>query len=319
MKILAVDDSKTLLLLLSVSLKKLGHKIVTTTDPKQALELFKKEQPDLVILDIIMTDEMDGYDCAKLIRKEGDKDDWIPIIFLSSLVNDKNIAAGIDAGGDDYLTKPFSEITLAAKIKAMQRIAEMRQKIIKTTHQLEEANEKLYDLSYTDGLTKVANRRAFDKGLVNEWRRASRLSSKKDRSVSLIMIDIDHFKFYNDTYGHQAGDECLQTVAKILGKELCRSSNMLYRYGGEEFVVLLPHTDKKAAMEIAEGMRKSLEKAGIKNKGSKVAHGVLTISLGVATMQAEKKFDPMKLLNTSDMALYDAKTHGRNKVSFKKS
>src|SRR5437763_150875 len=126
MRILVADDSKTNLAILINSLNNLGHEVVSANNGEEAIHLFKKQRPDLVILDVVM-EGMDGFECAKRIR-ELDTDDWIPIIFLSGAVDDENISKGINAGGDDYLTKPFSEITLAAKIKATQRISDMRQK-----------------------------------------------------------------------------------------------------------------------------------------------------------------------------------------------
>src|SRR3989338_2341776 len=262
MKILAIDDSKTLLLLLKSIIERLGHEFVFSNDPKEGIRLFQSEKPDLIILDVEISEEMDGYECARQIRRVSAEGEWIPIIFLSGMVNDENIAAGIDAGGDDYLTKPFSEITLKAKIKAMQRIADMRRELMHFSDIVKKSNQKLYELTYIDGLTGVSNRRAFDKGLVREWNKICRLN-KSGEPFSLIMIDIDKFKFFNDHYGHQAGDECLQKVSQVLKEHLRRVVEMLCRYGGEEFVVLLPSIGKDEAMKIAETLRKSIQDIGI--------------------------------------------------------
>ncbi|MBU0456230.1 MAG: diguanylate cyclase [Pseudomonadota bacterium] len=316
MKILTADDSKTFTFLLKASLEKLGHTVVSTYDPKQVADLFLKEKPDLVILDVVMSEEMNGFDCAREIRKVSDPDEWIPIIFLSAMFDDQHIEEGIQSGGDDYLTKPFSEITLAAKILAMQRIAEMRAKLIRTTEKLAQANEKLYQLSYTDGLTKISNRRAFNQDLDETWDTLSHRASK-NKLISLIMIDIDHFKFYNDSYGHQAGDVCLEALAKTLNDNLKQESAKIYRYGGEEFVVLLPNLDSEAARKIAEHLRQSIIDLKMTNVQSKNLGGIVTISLGVSSTQANSSIDPLMLLNASDMALYEAKNQGRNCVVVK--
>ena len=315
MKILVVDDSKTSLLLIKTSLEKLGHEVISEQRPKNAVKLFKTIHPDLVILDVMMED-LDGYQLAKEIRNVNLAEEWVPIIFLSGMINDESIAKGIDAGGDDYLTKPFSEVTLAAKIKAMQRIAEMRQRLYEATKQLQIANEKLHELSFTDELTKIANRRAFDQALANEWRRACRLTTE-NKQIALIMIDIDYFKFYNDTYGHIAGDKCLQQVAKALEKSLHRGTDFLARYGGEEFVVVLPHSSKHGSIALAETLRKNVMALDIPNGRSEANDKVVTISLGVALMEADPEKERFKLLSAADMALYEAKESGRNRVVFK--
>ena len=197
----------------------------------------------------------------------------------------------------------------------MQRIAEMRQQLTQFATLIKKSNQKLYELTYIDGLTGVSNRRAFDKGLVREWNKICRLE-KPGKPFSLIMIDIDKFKFFNDHYGHKAGDECLQKVAQVLKEHLRRSVEMLCRYGGEEFVVLLPSLGKDEAMKIAETLRKSIQAIGIAHAGSGTDSKVVTISLGVSTAMVSEKGDPFKLLSAADLALYEAKEHGRNQVAY---
>jgi diguanylate cyclase (GGDEF)-like protein len=317
MKVLAVDDSKTSLMLIAASLKKLGHEVIAIQDPRLAVDCFKKENPDLVILDVVMG-EKGGYQCAREIRAINTEDDWVPIIFLSGEVGDDSIAKGIEAGGDDYLTKPFSEVTLKAKIHAMQRIANMRKKLYVTAERLNAANQRLFELSHIDELTGVANRRAFDEELEEEWRRLCRLEGK-NKLISLLMIDIDHFKFYNDAYGHPEGDKCLKKVADILQKNLHRTIDKIYRYGGEEFVVLLPHTNNKEASFMAERLRKSVEDLKLPNIPSKETGGIVTISVGATTGEAEVGLSYDRLISSADMALYEVKKNGRNQVASKES
>jgi len=310
MKILVVDDSKTNLMMTAAYLEKMGHKPLTTTDPFECAKLFESEKPDLVILDVMM-EGMDGYECAKEIRKMNDADDdWVPIIFLSAMIDDKSIAKGIDAGGDDYLTKPYSEITLEAKIKAMQRIANMRDKLF-------EANTKLNQISLTDGLTGIPNRRAFDEKLQSEWQRACRLSGKQGM-VSVVMIDIDHFKAYNDEFGHQMGDDCLKKIAKALATGLKREAEQIYRYGGEEFVAVLPHLNEEEAKKIADKFRKIVETLKIEH-AKNTGQSYVTISCGLASEKAEQKQKPQAIVEHADAALYQAKEKGRNCVQTYKS
>jgi len=315
MKVLVVDDSKTNLMLIQASLEKLGHEVVTTQDPTKAVELFQTMHPDLVILDVMM-EGMDGYEVAKEIRKINVDDEWVPIMFLSGMVNDESIAKGIEAGGDDYLTKPFSEVTLEAKINAMQRIAKMRQKLYDTSRHLQTANEQLHHLSYTDELTQVPNRRAFEETFEQEWKRACRLSTE-NKKIAIIMIDIDYFKFYNDSFGHIEGDNCLRKIAQTLNENLHRGTDFLARYGGEEFVIVLPHSSQQGALELAEKLRKKVKEIGMPNGRSDIEEKVVTISLGVALMDADANKHRHKLLSAADMALYEAKETGRNKVIFK--
>jgi diguanylate cyclase (GGDEF)-like protein len=184
-------------------------------------------------------------------------------------------------------------------------------KIIEEKELLEDLNEKLVRLSIIDGLTGIPNRRNFDDYFPQEWKRAIREKS----SISLIMCDIDHFKIYNDTYGHIEGDECLRRVAAVLAEALKRPADMVARYGGEEFVVILPNTDLKGAMAIAEVLRSVVEAENIEHINSKVSNRV-TISLGVASVVPGESLDSEALLECADQALYMAKESGRNRVSY---
>ncbi len=316
MKILIVDDSETSLLLTSSYLEKMGHKVVTTVDPLEALDLFKSEKPDLIILDVMM-DKMDGYECARQIRNfSADDDAWVPIIFISALADDASVAAGIDSGGDEYLTKPFTETMLKSKIKAMQRISKMRAKLAKNSGVLKKANVRLTEQSLGDGLTGAANRRAFDINYSKEHKRSSRL--KEDNNIlALIMFDIDHFKLYNDHYGHQQGDTCLTQVANAASKLLPREIDEVYRYGGEEFIVILPLTDKEGAVMLAKRLCAGIEALQIPHSPEADSEFV-TISVGVTSSHIQVEDDPVKLMQTVDEALYAAKAAGRNRVVYKK-
>ncbi|MBT6206415.1 MAG: response regulator, partial [Francisellaceae bacterium] len=199
MKVLIADDSKTSLLTLKHVLVKLGHEVVSTLDVHSILELYTNENPDLIILDVVMDEEVDGFQIAKEIRAI--EKNWIPIIFLSARVDDEYIKKGVDAGGDDYLLKPCSDITISAKIKAMQRISHMRSKLV-------DISDKLKTLSSYDPLTQAPNRMLFESKFISSISRAKRNNS----FMALLFIDLDNFKYVNDTLGHDVGDDLLKYV-----------------------------------------------------------------------------------------------------------
>ena len=307
MKTLVIEDSKSSLKLLCDHITKMGITPLPATTGTIGIELFLSERPDLVLLDILMPD-LDGYEVARQIRQLETPGDWTPIIFLSSLNEDKDIERGIAAGGDDYLLKPISEIVLASKIRAMQRIIQMRQSLLVLTRKLDAANQELKRLTSLDGLTGIANRRHFDAVLVREWRRAMRQGDE----LAIIMCDIDFFKLFNDTYGHQDGDECLRQIAQVLVKSMDRGGDLLARYGGEEFIAVLPGTSLNGASFVAGQMRQAVSKLAIEHSGS--PYGIVTASFGVASSLAVQETDPLDVVGAADRALYEAKHAGRNRV-----
>ena len=307
MKTLVIEDSKSSLQLLCEHITRMGITPLPATTGAQGIELFRSEHPDLVLLDIVMPD-VDGYEVARQIRQQEQVGDWTPIIFLSSLNKEKDIEKGIAAGGDDYLLKPISEVVLAAKIRAMQRIIQMRQSLLVMTRKLDSANQELRRLTSLDGLTEIANRRHFDEVLAREWRRAMRQCDE----VSVIMCDIDFFKLYNDTYGHQDGDDTLRQIARALTGSMDRGGDLLARYGGEEFVAVLPGTSLSGAAFVAGQMRQAICELCIEHNGS--PYGIVTASFGVASAQAEQNTDPLDVVGAADRALYEAKRAGRNRV-----
>jgi diguanylate cyclase (GGDEF)-like protein len=193
--------------------------------------------------------------------------------------------------------------------RTMARESELRQLLQERTQQLEAANQQLEALSFSDSLTGIANRRAFDQSLDGEWRRAVR----SKQPISLLMIDIDHFKSFNDTYGHQAGDRCLAAVAGALGGLARRAGDRVARYGGEEFAALLPATDAAGGLAIAERMRAAVEALHLPNQAGIGGH--VTISVGRATVESTEGMSPDALVAAADAALYEAKRSGRNRVA----
>jgi diguanylate cyclase (GGDEF)-like protein len=307
MKILVIEDSKISLKILCDHIQKMDFSPIPAETGSIGVDLFLKERPDLVLLDIIMPD-LDGYEVARQIRELEIPGEWTPIIFLSSLNKDQDIEAGIAAGGDDYLLKPISGIVLAAKIRAMQRIVQMRQSLLVLTRKLDSANQELKRLTSLDGLTGIANRRHFDSVLLREWRRGMRTGEE----LSVLMCDIDFFKQYNDTYGHQNGDECLRQVAQTLTHAMDRGGDLVARYGGEEFIAVLPGTSLSGASFVAEQMRKAISQLNIAHPGTPFS--TVTASFGVASAVSMPETDPQDLVGAADLALYKAKHRGRNRV-----
>lgn len=311
MKVLLIEDTATSAAVVCQLLDKMGLERVHVRDGEAGIEAFSKERPDLVLLDVVMPG-MDGFEVASRIRELEQDGEWTPIIFLSAKTGDADLERGIAVGGDDYLAKPVSERVFRAKISAMRRIAQMRRSLVVLTQKLDEANRELTRLSAVDQLTGIANRREFDAVLLREWRRATRTG----RPVSLLVIDVDCFKQFNDAYGHQVGDACLKTVARALDETSRRSGDLVARYGGEEFAVVLPETDENGAFTVAEAMRQAVESLGITHRFSKTAR-VVTISAGVATMRPERADEAgfERLVKAADEALYAAKRGGRNCIS----
>jgi diguanylate cyclase (GGDEF)-like protein len=306
MKILLIDDTKVERTIVATYLKKMGHEVITGNNGREALELYQKEDADLVLMDVAMP-VMDGYEAARRMRTV--KEDWIPIIFLSGNADPEDIVAGIAAGGDDYLTKPVDKTILSAKMAAMERIADMRTQLLELSQELARANSELQKLADADGLTGLANRRTLDNYLEREVARAIR----EAHPISVIMIDLDHFKAYNDHYGHLAGDNCLKQIAAVLRREIKRPGDLVGRYGGEEFCAVLPDTGHEGVRHIAEHIRHEVKKLAIPHSGNG-KRKVVTLSLGVVTHIPDPSFPVTRLLSDADKALYHAKQSGRNRV-----
>lgn len=310
LKALLIEDSLTSATLISHQLRSIGIEPLVAREGEAGIQLFKTHRPDLVLLDVILPG-LDGFEVAKRIRQLEQHGEWTPLIFLTARTGDEDLQRGIEVGGDDYLFKPVSAIVLAAKVRAMQRIAQMRYSLVVLTRRLDEANRELQRLSAIDGLTGIPNRRQFDETLLREWRRAQR----RAHSIGLLVCDVDHFKQYNDQFGHQAGDECLRRVAAVLTEQCRRPTDLAARYGGEEFGIVLPDTDSDGALQVAEGIRAAVEALRIPHAEASGQPWV-TLSVGVAVQVPPRATpNPEHLLGCADEALYEAKREGRNRAA----
>lgn len=285
--VLIVEDSSVNSRLCEKLLNKKGFATVVCSDAEKAIKYINIESPDLILLDIVMPG-IDGYEFCSLIKNNLKIKDT-PIIFLSAMDDEKSIIKGFECGGVDFVTKPFRHQELLARIR---------------THvELKQAKEKLLRMATTDELTCLANRRHFMERLHEEYERSRRNESE----FTMLMIDIDYFKNINDTYGHQAGDIVLRRLSDTMKNNL-RLSDILGRIGGEEFAILLPDTEIREGMAIAERLRKKIENLGIPYNGS-VLH--ITISIGASpSFNDDTGID--SILQRSDSALYKAKGMGRN-------
>jgi diguanylate cyclase (GGDEF)-like protein len=306
--VLVIDRSASNRALICECLRQLPEvRAIATGDGEQALQIFRETWPSMVLLDTTQQDTS-GIELTQKIRAwehsqiETGISPWTPIVFLSSVTDEDTLARGILAGGDDFLSKPVSEVVLLAKVRAMLRISTRQREICEVHRQLKE-------ISILDGLTGIPNRRYFDDTLAVEWKRCIR----NDTPLSIVLGDVDFFKQFNDIYGHQAGDHCLKAVASSLSESLFRVEDTVARYGGEEFVAILPGTDATGAFAVAERMRQAARDLGIPHERG--IDGRISCSFGVASTLPSADMAPQQLLRTADASLYTAKNAGRNRVA----
>jgi len=292
-KVLIVDDEKINCSVLISLLD--GYSTVVALNGEQAMQRALSDQPpDLILLDVIMP-ELDGYEVCRLLKKN-EKTKNIPIIFITVKATEAEETKGLNLGAVDYISKPFSPAIVLARVSNHMELKRQR--------------DLLEHLHITDPLTGIANRRRFDISLEHEWQRAIRMKGY----ISVIMIDIDYFKQFNDTYGHMVGDECLKKVAQALDKVCEREIDLVARYGGEEFVAVLPGTNIEGASIVAQAMKDCIIALEIPHQGSTIGD-CLSISLGVSSNSCIGIEAPQALLKKADEALYKAKTNGRNQFS----
>ncbi len=291
-KILIIDDSTSSIRILGSALRK-QYDVLVATSGEKGLEVAVAQAPDLILLDIMMPG-INGYEVCRQL-KENPRLSSIPVIFITAKDDAEDEEQGLNLGAVDYITKPFRIPIVLARVRTHLR--------------LKDKSDMLERLASVDGLTDIPNRRRFDEVLQMEFQRAKR----EKLPLGVILIDIDFFKNFNDTYGHAAGDECLRRVARALSNCLKRPADFVARYGGEEFVTVVPNTHLEGTVALANSMRQAVFDERIPHGTSKTAEYV-TISLGADVTQFQPEISAEELLKNADKALYLAKQHGRNQV-----
>lgn len=305
--ILVVDDNPQNLQLIGAMLgESLEFDLSFATGGQEALEAMEHIAPDLVLLDVNMP-EMNGFEVCRRIR-ETEATATIPVIFLTAQGETDFIVQGFRAGGSDYVVKPFEPQELLARVRVQLELYRSRNELKRLNDELLRVNDELRLLSSTDGLLRIANRRHFDERLELEWHRAMR----GRQPLALMIIDVDHFKRYNDHYGHLEGDECLKRVVGTLSLCVRRATDLLARYGGEEFAIILPESDADSALRVADTIHRELQRAAIPHEDSPVSRSV-TVSIGIACCVPGVDMHSDSLLALADEALYTAKHQGRNR------
>jgi two-component system, cell cycle response regulator len=303
-RILIAEDDTASRLILEAALAELGHEIITATNGEQAWQMFQSEKVEAIISDREMPG-LNGIDLCRRVRgSDGGK--YIYFIFLTSISERGEAAEAIRAGADDYLAKPLNRHELEARLMVASRITELYRELANQQVELERLNSQHFRQARIDGLTQVGNRLKMREDLNVLVARVA----ERGESFCAVMCDVDHFKLYNDEYGHLQGDEVLKKVASTL-LQGCRPNDEVYRYGGEEFLLVMPEQSIEAACAAAERHRARIEQLAIPNIGSPAT--TVTISAGVAAMTTTRP-SIKEWLEDADGALYRAKQLGRNRV-----
>ena len=269
------------------------HQVLVATSGEQALALAREKAPDAVLLDVVMPG-LDGFEVCRRLKADALTRD-IPVLFVSAHDDVEAEAHGLDCGAVDFITKPIHPRIVRARVRTHVTLKQQR--------------DLLRGLAYVDGLTGLCNRRGFDERLITEWQRAQR----SGQWLALALIDVDHFKRYNDQHGHQAGDDCLRAIALALTRAALRPADLVARYGGEEFAAILPETPADGAEAVAERLQAAVRQLALPH-GAPGAGPVVTISLGVAVIRGREGVSVAELLAIADRELYRAKAAGRGRA-----
>ena len=289
--ILITDDEKFNLDILGSILSPL-YNILIARNGERALEIVRQNTPDLILLDVVMPD-MTGFEVITRLKESNDTVN-IPVIFITGLTDPADEEKGFFLGAVDYITKPFNRSIVKARVNTHIKIIDQMRTIER--------------IGLIDPLTKISNRRGFENRFNVDWGGAIRDKTP----ISFMIMDIDNFKKYNDTYGHHQGDIALRTFADAAAQSLNRATDFIARWGGEEFVILLVNTDLEGAVEVAEKVRKSVEEAEILTEDGDMTG--ITVSIGINSVLPDLKTSSSEFMTRADQALYKAKEAGRNRV-----
>ncbi|MCE5326175.1 MAG: diguanylate cyclase [Planctomycetaceae bacterium] len=288
MKVLIIDDSAEALLLAKARLAQESLEVICANSGREGLDTAAAEMPDLILLDVDMPD-MSGFTVCQMLQQSPTLC-MVPVIFLSGSQDARDKVRGLDLGAVDYVTKPFDAFELRARVRAALRTKRLQDLLLTCTQ--------------IDPLTELGNRRALDAGLQQEWSRAERTGTP----LALVMVDIDLFKRVNDHFGHHGGDDVLARVASILRNQ-CRQCDRVFRYGGEEFVLLLPGESAASAANVADRCRRAIAQWPVKT-----VKGVVEVTASFGTADSRQASCSQELIDLADAAMYNAKRQGRNCV-----
>lgn len=307
MRILVADDDATSRVLLKAMASKLGHDCLVASDGSAAWELLQSGDIDVLLTDWMMPG-VDGTELCRRVRHEL-KNNYTYVVIVTGRADPEQILEGMSAGADDYIVKPVNHLDVQTCLVAAERVTSLHRQLNQVRAQLEEANLELLGRSLTDSLTNLGNRRRMEEDLLRVHSRALRAQN----SYCVTMFDIDFFKFYNDHYGHPAGDEALRQVAKCLNR-VVRAGDSVYRYGGEEFLLVMPNCTCDDAVAAAERVLHAVNLIAIPHETRPSAPPTITLSAGVACHTPDSDLTIHDLIERADQALYAAKLSGRNRV-----
>ena len=308
MHILIADDDVTSRLELVAIASKLGHQCHVATDGSRAWEILVSEEIDVLLTDWMMPG-IEGPELCRRVRQQLGDERYIYIVVVTVLGHQDKVLDGMQAGADDYLIKPIDPFALRTRMVAAERVTALHGQLVQSQKKLKGVNRELLSLSLTDTLTGLGNRRRMEEDLTRTHARAIRVG----RSYAMMLLDIDHFKLFNDHYGHQAGDEALRQLALCLNGAV-REDESIYRYGGEEFLVLLPDCSVEDAAQAGERIRNAVTERAIPHGFRPTTPPVVTLSGGVSCWAPGSSHSVPDLLHRADKALFEAKEAGRDRV-----
>ena len=307
MRVLIAEDDAVSRLTLRRAIEQLGHEVLVATDGTDAWELYRQHDIDVIVSDWLMPG-MDGVDLCQRVRAS-QRETYTYFMLLTSLEGKHHFRQGMQAGADDYLMKPLDREDLQVRLQVAQRVTSLHHQLAEKTRELERANIALAESARRDPLTGLGNRLQLREDLY----RLQRWLDRYGRGFGVALCDVDRFKFYNDRYGHIAGDDVLQAISQSVATTI-RSGDMAYRYGGEELLIIMPEQSAETSLIAMERVREAVEQLAIRHAANR-PYGVVTISVGLVAIGHGEQLPWEVVLNQADTALYRAKADGRNRVA----